>query len=86
MPPRPRAATTGPASDRGDLGRPTGVAQPSVAGSSAWFANIEGEVPDDADGTFSVIDELSEAGGPDLRAPEPDITQKPDDLNQTPED
>lgn len=60
--------------------------QLETTGSSAWFANIEGEVPDDADGTFSVIDELSEAGGPDLRAPEPDITQKPDDLNQTAED
>lgn len=35
--------------------------------SSEWFSPTGDDVPDDADETFSVIDELANAGGPDLR-------------------
>jgi hypothetical protein len=38
--------------------------------SSAWFSDIEGDVAEDADQAFSVIDELADAGGPDLREPQ----------------
>ena len=35
---------------------------------SAWLNYAEGEVAEDADERISVIDELANAGGPDLRA------------------
>lgn len=35
--------------------------------SSDWFSNIEPDALDDADQRFSVLDELADAGGPDLR-------------------
>lgn len=38
--------------------------------SSAWFSDIEGDVAEDVDEAVSVIDELADAGGPDLRDPE----------------
>lgn len=34
---------------------------------SAWFSDIAGDVAEDADQAFSVVDELADAGGPDLR-------------------
>lgn len=37
--------------------------------SSAWFSDIEGDATEDADEAISVIDELFDAGGPDLREP-----------------
>ncbi|MGA4506426.1 EcsC family protein [Propionibacteriaceae bacterium G1746] len=41
----------------------------SASDSSVWLSDIEGEVADDADEVLSVIDELADAGGPDLRDP-----------------
>jgi len=35
--------------------------------SSDWFSNIKLDAPDNADQPFSVLEELAEAGGPDLR-------------------
>lgn len=35
--------------------------------SSDWFSNIKADGPDDADQPFSVLEELADAGGPDLR-------------------
>ncbi|WP_353082389.1 EcsC family protein [Tessaracoccus lapidicaptus] len=35
--------------------------------SSDWLSNIKPDAPDDADQPFSVVEELAEAGGPDLR-------------------
>jgi len=40
--------------------------------SSTWFSNIEGDAAEDTDEAVSVIDELVEAGGPDLREPKED--------------
>lgn len=35
--------------------------------SSVWLSDVEGDVAEDADERISVIDELADAGGPDLR-------------------
>ncbi|CEG92744.1 EcsC family protein [Propionibacterium freudenreichii] len=38
--------------------------------SSAWLSDIEGDVAEDADQAFSVLDELADAGGHDPREPQ----------------
>ncbi|MFT3887192.1 MAG: hypothetical protein QM713_03390 [Arachnia sp.] len=35
--------------------------------SSVWLSDVEGDVAEDVDERISVIDELADAGGPDLR-------------------
>ncbi len=39
---------------------------------SSWFSDVAGDVSDDADERISVIDEIAQSGGPDLRRPEDD--------------
>lgn len=42
---------------------------------SAWLSDIEGDVAEDGDEVFSVIDQLADVGGPNLRGPDNPTTR-----------